>query len=369
MLPRLIAVLILLLATLPSVAAESTAQLPGLIRETMRVQLAERGLSLEALVTRPAAPGRHPLLVLSHGAPRDAAQRPTMRPQSSGLVAIEFARRGYAVVAVMRRGYGQSDGPYAESNGACKTPDYPASARASGQDILDSIKALASQPWVDPGTVVLVGQSAGGFASMAAAAAQPANLKAVINLAGGRGSTGPDEVCRSDLLAQTFGSFGRTVRVPTIWLYSQNDHYFGPSVARSFFDAFKTTGGNGEFVALPAFGEDGHLLTSAEGMTHWRAAVDDFLRRNKLPTWSAPVTEKLASLPTPKQLSGSGRERFESYLALTSFEKAFAVAGNGGYGWASGHRTTDDAARAAMENCEKRNQGCKVYALNNMLAP
>ena len=72
---------------------------------------------------------------------------------------------------------------------------------------------------------------------VAAAAQQPPGGVAVLNFAGGRGSDKPYSVCDADQLVETFGTLGKTVRVPTLWLYAANDHFFGPKLAQRFFKA------------------------------------------------------------------------------------------------------------------------------------
>ena len=350
-------------------AAEPLGQVQGLVREPITIPYAPTGTTLEALVTRPAGTGKHPLIVLSHGAPRDANDRVKTSPSTYRAVASEFARRGWAVAAVERRGYGRSGGPYAESSGPCKTPDYVKSGRTSGGDIVEALKFLTHQPYVDGARVMLVGISAGGFASIAAAAEKPPGVVAVLNFAGGRGSDAPDSVCTADLLVDAYATFGKTIRIPTLWLYSENDHFFGPKLARRFFTAFTGAGGTGEFVALPAFGEDGHRLLTSEGVPLWRDRVDAFLRQHKLPTWDRPIAEAHADLKPPAHLSASGRESFARYLASSGFEKAFAIGqAKGGYGWTSGQRTPDEAAHEALAICAKNASDCRVYAVNGKLA-
>lgn len=290
-----------------------------------------------------------------------------MTPTTASAVAIEFARRGWAVIAPMRRGYGHSPGPYAESSGSCKSPDYPSAARHSADDLVETIKYMARQEYVDPSRVMLVGHSAGGLASVAAAAQKPPGLVAVLNFAGGRGSDAPDSVCREDLLADAYAGLGRTVRIPTLWLYAANDHFFGPKLAQRFFAAFTGAGGTGTFVALPAFGADGHQLFHDDGILLWRDQVDAFLRQNHLPTWGQPIDEPVAKLPPPPKLSANGNQDFARYLASASFEKAFAVSTKGGYGWATGRRSADEAAHAALDNCSKHGANCSLYAINGTL--
>ena len=83
-----------------------------------------------------------------------------------------------------------------------------------------------------------IGVSAGGFATVALTADPPPGLVAGINFAGGRGSRDADDVCEEDELVSAFRTFGQTSRVPTLWVYTQNDKYFGPALARRMRDAF-----------------------------------------------------------------------------------------------------------------------------------
>jgi dienelactone hydrolase len=352
-------------------AAARLAQLPGLVREATRVPFERAGgspLQLEALVTRPDAAGRFPLIVLSHGAPRQEAERATFSAGNGSAVAIEFARRGWAVLTLIRRGYGASDGPFAEGPGPCAKPHYLAAGRKSAEDIVAGMRFMSRQPYVDASRTMLVGISAGGFASLSTAAEQVPGIVAVVNFAGGRGSSGPDTVCSPDVLVDAFGELGKTVRVPSVWFYAENDHYMGPALARRFYERFTAAGGQATFVKLPAFGNDGHFLFSAAGLPLWRDRVDAFLRDNSLPTWPKRVVEAAPALPPPPLLPESAREEFERYRASVSFEKAFATGTPRHYGFSTGKRSPEEAARAALEECAKKARDCKLYAVNNELA-
>jgi dienelactone hydrolase len=267
---------------------------------------------------------------------------------------------------VVRRGYGQSQGSYVEGSGGCAHPNYRAAGAAAAADIVATIAFMGGQAHVDATRVMLVGVSAGGFASIAAAAQRPPGLVAVLNFAGGRGSDAPDSVCQPDALVEAYGAFGRTVRVPTLWLYADNDHFFAPALAQRFFASFQAAGGTGTFVKLPAFGADGHLLLSDAAIPLWRDRVDAFLREHRLPTWAKPVVEAPATLPAPHGLSSNGREAFAHYLTSSNFEKAFAVDGAGShYGWASGRRSPAEAVREALDICAKHAPDCRPYAIND----
>jgi dienelactone hydrolase len=127
---------------------------------------------------------------------------------------------------------------------------------------------------------VIVGQSFGGTTSIAAAAQNPKGVVATINFAGGGGGnskTRPQRPCAPHGMEQLFAQYGKTARVPTLWLYTENDQYFGPSYPREWFKAYKDAGGTGEFVQFGPHGEDGHSLFARFPET-WQPRVGAFLR-------------------------------------------------------------------------------------------
>lgn len=67
--------------------------------------MAEAGpQGLEAFRVRPAGTKRYPLALLSHGSPRSFDDRATMSAHKYYGIALEYARRGFAALIVMRRG-------------------------------------------------------------------------------------------------------------------------------------------------------------------------------------------------------------------------------------------------------------------------
>lgn len=78
--------------------------------------------------------------------------------------AIEFARRGYVVLALDQTGHGYSDGP----------------AFANGFGGPDGLKYLRSLDIVDKENVALEGHSMGGWASLAAAITYPDDYKSIV---------------------------------------------------------------------------------------------------------------------------------------------------------------------------------------------
>ena len=217
---------------------------------------------LEAMLLRPSGTRRYPLALISHGTPREGSARAPMSPYRSYRQALEFARRGFAALVFMRRGYGDSGGQYAESSGPCDRREYLRAAWQSASDLRAAIEAMRSRTDVSTNGMIAVGVSAGGFASLALTADPPPGLAAAINFAGGRGSRADNDVCDEDALVRAFATLGKTSRIPTLWIYAQNDKFFGPELVRRMHTAFTGAGGRAQFVDVPPFGDDGHSLFS-----------------------------------------------------------------------------------------------------------
>lgn len=361
MLRRAVLILITLCATLASAAAQDYT------RENLRIPFSAAGeRGLEAVLVRPADGRRHPLALMSHGSPRKAEARRQMTPGRYQIQAMEFARRGFAVLIVMRRGYGLSDGNYAEGAPRCGRNDYVKAARETARDLRAAIEAMHRRSDLTTQGMIAVGQSAGGLGAIALAADPPPGLVAVVNFAAGRGSRGDNDVCGEDALVEAFGELGRTARLPTLWVYAENDLYFRPELARRFHTAFQATGGVAKFVAAPAFGQDGHSLFSASGAPIWTPMIDAFMREENLGLRVLLPPPAADALPTPVQFGERGREAFKQYL-LAGDHRAFAVSKSGRFGWRSGLRSEQVARTAALEACERTGDSCSIYAVDDEL--
>jgi dienelactone hydrolase len=348
-------------------SAASCATAQELVREELRIPMAAAGpRGLEAMLLRPPGTCRFPLALISHGSPRDGADRAGMAPTRQYAQAVEFVRRGFAALIVMRRGYGTSDGGFAENAGLCDRPDYLAAGNASAADLRAAIDAMERRTDVTTQGMIAVGVSAGGFASVALAATPPSGLAAVINFAGGRGSRSDDSVCSPEALIAAFASYGKTARIPMLWVYAQNDKFFGPELAHRMHTAFNAAGGRAQFIDAPAFGTDGHALFSANGISIWTPMIDRFLRDQNLGTRDL-IALPTATLKPPPQLSDNGRTNFAAYLA-SGPHKAFAVSPKGAFAYRTGQRTEKDAQDEAIAACAKYAANCTIYAIDDRLA-
>jgi dienelactone hydrolase len=264
---------LLLALAIPAQAArldESVLRVPVL-------QGVEQAL-IDVTVFKPVGPGPFPVVVLSHGSPRSAEERRTGGRQRLAAQSESFVAMGFAVLVPTRRGYGDSEGGWAEAYGSCANPDYHSAGLETARDLRAAADAVRREPWADATRIVLAGQSAGGFGSVAASSSSFEGLVGVINFAGGRGSSGPDNVCAESRLVDAMSRYGAGARVPELWLYSSNDRFFGLELARRMHEAFVHSGGKAEFIEAPAVGLDGHGYF-ARRMDDWTPRVEKFLRR------------------------------------------------------------------------------------------
>jgi dienelactone hydrolase len=195
----------------------------------------------------------------------------------------EFIHRNFAVLVPIRRGYGPTGGDFAEDYHSCLNPSYLEAGMESAKDILAAMRFAATLPYIQAHNILLVGQSGGGFASLATASLNPPGLKGVINFAGGRGGErdSPGEPCRPDKLKTAFSEFSKTIKVPVLWFYTQNDQFFNPEYVRDWFRTFKEDGGEGRLVITPPFSNNGHLLfPSKEGIPLWTIEFNAFVKQS-----------------------------------------------------------------------------------------
>jgi predicted esterase len=337
------------------------------VLQPLRVPLAGDLGTLEALFVRPSEPGRYPLALIAHGSPRSPAERSAMTPLAMLPQALEFVRRGWAAVIVMRRGYGGSDGGWAETFGGCANPDYADGGYAGADDLKTTLEFVSHRPDVDPARMIAVGVSAGGFATVALTADPPSGLVAAISFAGGRGSLEDNKVCRPDRLIDAFRAFGKRSRVPMLWVYAANDHFFGPDLAQQLDVAFTSAGGNVDFVGAPAFGSDGHGLFSPAGIPVWTPYVEKFLQQQNLTMRAEPLPLPLPAIAAPRVLGLNGQKAFAAFL-IDGPHKAFALAADGSFGWKSGMRSVEAARAGALKLCQQSATDCSVMFVDDAAA-
>jgi dienelactone hydrolase len=282
-------VLLLLAAASGPQASEIGDQAPGpqgaeegaWRRQLWLIPLPGERLLMHATVLRPPGPGPFPLAVINHGTSQSSFLRGQFTPSVYGHVSRWFLDRGYLVVLPIRGGHGATGGPYFEDQGRCESPDYEKAGAATADAIQAAIDYLTAQPFVRKSDVIVVGQSAGGWGALALASRNPPMVRAVINFAGGRGGRAdgrPDNNCASDRLVAAAEAFGRSARIPTLWLYSENDSYFAPVLSGGMAEAFRTAGGRADYHLLPPILAEGHtFIEDAQAVGLWGPLLEKFL--------------------------------------------------------------------------------------------
>ena len=268
--------------------AHAQSDIDASLRETAhRVPVAGTPLSIAVTTYRPEGAGPFPWIVLSHGTGNASDNRAVGRYRNLPLIR-QWISRGYAVVVVVRRGYGDSDGmSIIDAFGSCTNHDFPGAAEGAATDILTAVNWARQFADLNPNRWMLVGQSAGGFASIHAASKRPPGLLAVLNFAGGRGGDPrirPGEPCAPEGVGSVFEKAGATIGVPVLWHYAENDLFFGPRVSRYWFERFTKGGGKGEYVLQPAFAPNGHgVFTHANGGAVWMPVLQPFFDKHAIP--------------------------------------------------------------------------------------
>ena len=278
---------LLLCAALGSLALTPTHDASPYVREDVRIPVADGHYSLALTILRPRGDGPFGAIVLNHGVGEGARERFLESPTLFLQAASAFVSRGYAVVMPLRRGFGESGGAFAEDAGDCRSPHYGRGERAAANDVLAAYEFARKLPYVDPRRMILAGQSAGGVASLYAAAQQPDGLLAVLAFAAGRGGNPalhPGIPCAAEALAALFQDVGGSIRVPVLMYYAENDLYFGPAASRSWFQRLQAGGVDAEYVLQPPFGSNGHFIfADGKGVELWLPTVERFLQRHRIP--------------------------------------------------------------------------------------
>jgi dienelactone hydrolase len=247
--------------------------------QVWKIPSADASRPMLTTVFRPQGEQPRPLLVLNHGSP--VSGREQMPRQRFSTASAWFVKQGYVVVVPLRRGYGETGGRWNEGYGSCDVGDYYGAGVEAAKDVDAAVQFMRKQPFVLPDKTLIVGQSAGGWATVAYSAQNPAGVPVMVNFAGGRGGRNqdlPNNNCAPRKLIEAAGKFGRTARVPTLWVFTQNDTLFDPKLSQGMADAYKAAGGNADYRLLPAFGKDGHsLFGAADGPAVWSPLVQNFI--------------------------------------------------------------------------------------------
>lgn len=235
--------------------------------------------SIKVTIFRDDQREKSPFLVLNHGRPASPADFAKIKRARFSAASKYFVSKGFVVLVPTRVGYGDSGGPDVEYSGRCDSRNYPPVYATSAMQTVATLRYAANLPYVDSTKGIVVGQSFGGATAIALASMKIPGLIGAVNFAGGGGGNpvdSPERPCSPYRLASLFEDYGKTSSIPTLWLYSENDRYFGKDLPREWFGKFIKAGGNGKFIQLPPYKEDGHPSFTGNPDA-WKPAFEEFL--------------------------------------------------------------------------------------------
>ncbi|GAB3628453.1 dipeptidyl aminopeptidase [Pandoraea terrae] len=328
-------------------------------------EIADGDMTLETTIFKPSGNGPFPLIVFNHGKEHgDPREQARSRPLA---FAREFVRRGYVVVAPNRRGFARSGGTYVDN-----TCDVATNGLAQARDVAATVAYMSRQPYVDTAHIVVAGVSHGGLTTIAYGQTPQPGVRGLLNFAGGLRQA----ACvnwQTDL-SHAFGAYGAKVRVPSLWLYGDNDSFWSPQLASRMYDAFVRHGGHAKFVDIGRYKDDAHrIVADRDGVPVWWPSAAAFLAQVGMPTsvryWIAdPVLPRGSGFATIDAIDAvpfvddTGRAGYQTFLQQYP-TRAFAVSDNGAWSWAAGG---DDAMSLALSSCAKRSTApCHLYAVND----
>jgi dienelactone hydrolase len=240
---------------------------------TLRTPDGARALELEGTLYRPKTEGMAPLAIVTHGSD---IGRDLLRSFSYFDLGSWLSDKGYAVLVLMRRGRGLSEGEYGEDfYNTDRNGNVIDALQGLGEAVEDLDSAIAygrALPFVQKGPVLLVGQSRGGFLAVHYAGLKPNEVMGVINFAGGWMS-GRAAVLNTPIFQRAGKSAGSKVK--QLWLYAEKDSFYTEDHIRENFNAFRGAGGQVKFEFYRGITGNGHRLLQFPGI--WRPAADEFL--------------------------------------------------------------------------------------------
>jgi dienelactone hydrolase len=232
---------------------------------------------LEMTLLLPDGAGPFPVVVFNHGdVDMDAAVIRHRQRIRELIVAGEFLQHGIAVAVPARRGVGMSEGNY-PGGFARHDGDPTYKARVHAQDILPALDYLKSRPEIDGQRIILAGQSAGGYSVMYIASTHPPGVIGVVDFSGGRTDAGGGEGAGAlnRMMVSGFEQLGRTTRIPTLWVFAENDSRYSAETIRASHAAFVAAGGKARLSLSPPTTGDGHYIYHQPQL--WSEALKEFL--------------------------------------------------------------------------------------------
>jgi len=325
----------------------------------------EHPVMLQVTVFTPDGPGPFPLAVENHGGAGDDLPLELQPRHRASYLANYFLSRGYAVVLPMMRGFAGSGGKITVQG--CNLEQVGVD---NAKDIRAVISYMAKQPNIDSSRIVVAGRNLGGWSTLAFGTLDYPAVKGLINFSGGAISS----TCSlsESALSNIAQHYGAKTKIPSLWLYGDNDEFIPVETWRGMHQAYIAAGGDAELVAYGKFLDDGHaMLRYPEALSIWTPKVDAFLTKVGLPGKLIDPGYMPADFPPPTHyaaiddidavpyLSADSIEGYKRFLNA-SMPRVFAIMKNGAsviqYGGF-------DPIKEMLNHCQEVN--CQLYAVDN----
>ncbi|HZE91296.1 MAG TPA: hypothetical protein VE029_06245 [Rhizobacter sp.] len=319
-------------------------------------------------IFRPAGEGPFPLVIMNHGR-AVSGKRALQGRQRYEILSRYLVSKGFVVLIPTRVGYAETYGDFdPEASGSCNAVQVEPMATAASDQVLATLAFARSLPYVDASRWLVAGQSVGGLTAVATVWRHPPGLVGGINFAGGVGGNPevtPGSPCSPMQVTRLLDAKAMGSMVPMLWLYWQNDLYWGPDNPRRWHDAWARGGGKAELHTLAAAGEDGHGAMNFD-MDHWVPIAEAFLAKlgfDRPGVIARPPATSFAQVDEADKLPANAATRDDVYRKFLSAKtpRAFAIGPKGSSGWASG----DWAVGRALGYCQRRGETCKLYAVDD----
>jgi dienelactone hydrolase len=179
----------------------------------------------------------------------------------------------------MRTGFSKSTGGYV--GGGC---NIESNGLVQAEDVAATITYAHTLSYVERTQTLIVGQSHGGWTTLAYGAAKPdPSVKGLVNFAGGL----RQENCIgwSLNLAKAAANYAQETTLPSLWFYGDNDSYFTKEVYTEMFARYSKANPRAQLVSFGEFGQDSHhLFGSKDGRAIWEPHLEKFMALVGLPT-------------------------------------------------------------------------------------
>jgi dienelactone hydrolase len=328
----------------------------------------EETRQIPVTIFRPPGDGPFPLVIVNHGratTEKRAANRERSRFESLSRYLVS---KGFTVFVPTRVGYGETFGEFdPEYSDACRSARIEPMSMAASDQVLATLALARKLPFADTSRWLVMGTSVGGLTSVATVWRNPPGLVGGINFAGGTGGDPdgrPGRPCGAPQIEALWRAKAAGATTPMLWLYWQNDLYWGADHPKRWHQAWVDGGGKAEFHSLSPVGADGHLGIGID-MDHWVPIAEDFLARlgfDKRGIVARPKPSGFAAIDDIAKLPNAA-ERETSYRKFLEGKapRAYAVSAKSAWGYAHG----DWAMGRAIGACQRRGATCKLYAVDD----